>query len=75
MIQATILTFCSDLVKDHRFKQMPFCTACDRRFTEKEFAALPPAGYNIVWDIAYATCPDCNAEVQAWLCKVQGWRR
>ena len=65
MIQASILAFCP-VVKDHRFKQMPFCIACDRRFSEKEFLALDMNGHNIVWNIDYAFCADCGGEVQGW---------
>ena len=74
MIQATIPAFCSDAVKDHRFKRLPFCSSCDRRFTEKEFFALSSTGFNIIWDIDYAACPDCAGEVQGWRREVQGWR-
>ena len=66
MIQATIPAFCSDVVQDHRFKQLPFCDTCDRRFTEEEFLALTSTGHNIVWNIDYAECPDCGNEVQGW---------
>ena len=66
MIQATIPAFIPDVLQEHRFKQLPFCTACDSRFTEKEFLVLPSAGHNIIWNIDYATCPDCAGEVQGW---------
>lgn len=74
MTQATIPSFFPNVVQDHRFKQLPYCTSCDRRFTEEEFLALTSAGYNIVWDIEYAVCPDCTGNVQGWRRKVQAWR-
>ena len=66
MKQLTILAFIPDVLQEHRFKQLPACTACNRRFTEKEFLALQLTGHNIVWDIDYAACPDCGGEVQGW---------
>ena len=74
MIQATIPAFCPDVVQDHRFKQLPFCSSCDRRFTEEEFLKLTSTGHNIIWDIEYAACPDCAGQVQGWLRNVQAWR-
>ena len=74
-MQVTIPAFCPDVVQDHRFKQLPFCASCDRRFTEEEFLALEKNGYNIIWDIEYAVCPDCAGDVQGWRRKVQDWRR
>ena len=66
MKQLTILTFLPDVLQEHHYKQLPQCTACQRRFTEKEFAALQSTGHNIVWNIDYAECPDCGAEIQGW---------
>lgn len=74
MIQAIIPTYCPDVVRDHRFIPLPFCTGCERNFTEAEFLALPSDGYNIVWDIEYAICPDCARQVQGWRLKTQAWR-
>ena len=66
MIQATIPAFCPDVLQEHRFKQLPFCIACDRRFAEKDFLALQQTGHNIIWNIDYAECPDCGGEIQGW---------
>ena len=74
LTQEILPTYCSDALKDHRFIQCPFCSSCDRRFSEEEFLALLPTGFNIVWDIEYAACPDCTGEVQGWRRVVQGWR-
>jgi len=74
LTQEILPTYCPDVVQDHRFKQLPFCDSCDRRFTEEEFLALPSTGFNFIWDIEYAVCPDCTGEVQGWRREVQGWR-
>ena len=66
MIQATILTFLPGVLQEHRYKQLPQCVGCQRRFTEKDFLALQLTGHNIVWNIDYAECPDCGNEVQGW---------
>lgn len=66
MKQVTILAFIPNILQEPRFKQMPFCIGCERRFTEKEFAALEKNGHNIIWNIDYAICPDCYREVQGW---------
>jgi rRNA maturation endonuclease Nob1 len=66
MKQVTILAFIPNILQEHRFKQLPFCTGCGRRFTEEEFLTLERNGYNIVWNIDYAFCADCGGEVQGW---------
>ena len=63
-MQASIYSFISS--QQHRFKQLPQCIACQRKFTEKDFSQLQPTGHNIVWNIDYAACSDCGAEVQGW---------
>ena len=75
MNQLTIPAFIPDVLQEHRFKQLPHCTACGRKFTEKEFSVLQQNGYNCVWDIEYAICPSCASEVQGWRRDVQAWRR
>ncbi len=66
MKQLTILTFVSTTRK-RRYKQLPQCVSCRRKFSENEFSALEQNGHNIVWNIDYAKCQDCGAEVQGWL--------
>jgi len=67
MEQLTILAFFQGVPQDRKFKQLPQCIACHRKFSEKEFNALPKTGHNIVWNINYAKCSDCGKEVQGWL--------
>jgi len=66
MIQATFLTIIPGIIQEHKYKQLPQCISCQRRFTENEFADLRRSGHNIVWNIDYAKCPECDGEVQGW---------
>ena len=64
-MQASIFSFITR--QQHQFKQLPQCTACQQRYTEKEFATLQQNGHNIIWNINYAICKVCSGEVQGWV--------
>jgi len=67
MEQLTILSFFAGVPQVRKFKQLPQCIACHRKYSEKEFAVLTKTGHNIVWNIDYAQCAGCGKEVQGWL--------
>jgi len=64
-MQASVLSFVTP--QERMFKQLPQCTGCQQRYTEKEFVALERNGHNFVWNIDYAVCSSCGGEVPGWL--------